>query len=146
VPERLAQRSSQWPVAHTFLDVVRLAGRSGVAPVTVARTYWQMFELVEAGWIWDAIGAMPRSDRWQTQARSALRDDLLSVLAALAEDALEIGSIEAWHQQNAQVLARTGEISAELRRSDALELTSLTVALRQLHNLVLASPQQVQPR
>lgn len=143
VPEGLAQRSSQWPVVHTFLDVVRLASRRGVTPATVARSYWRMFETVDAGWIWDAIGAMPRSDRWQTQARSALRDGLLAVLADLADDALAVGSVDAWAARNERVLARTAGIFAELRRSDALELTALTVALRQLHNLVLASPQEV---
>jgi glutamate dehydrogenase len=140
VPERLAQRSSQWPVVHTFLDIVRLAGRTGAPVAAVARTYWEMFEVVDAGWVWDAIGSMPRSDRWQTQARSALRDDLLAVLADLTEDVLGVGSVDAWTARNERSLARAAGLSAELRRSDALELTTLTVALRQLRNVVLSSP------
>jgi glutamate dehydrogenase len=142
VPERLAQQSSQWPVVHTFFDVIEVATRSSVDPADAARTYWQLFDAVDVGWLWDAIGALPRSDRWQTQARSALRDDLLAVLADLTDDALGIGSVDGWRSANEGIIARTATMFTELRRVDTHDITTLTVALRQLRNLALATQRQ----
>ena len=51
--------------------------------------YWTLFDRLELIWLWDGIGALPRSDRWQTQARGALRDDLLTALAELTENVLD---------------------------------------------------------
>ena len=76
-------------------------------PAAVARMYWQVFEALDIGWLWDAIGALPRSDRWQTQARSALRDDLLIVLADLTDECLLLGSVDEWMAANERVVART---------------------------------------
>jgi glutamate dehydrogenase len=80
---------------------------------------------------------LPRNDRWQTQARSALRDDLMSALADLADDALYVGSAREWATANERVVKRAMAMFTEIRRSDAYDLTTLSVALRQLRNLVL---------
>ena len=100
VPEHLAQRATLWPLLHTGFDVVELAARTDESIATVAGVYWAMFDVLDIGWLWDAIGALPRVDRWQTQARSALRDDLLVALADLADDALYVGSAQAWVSAN----------------------------------------------
>ena len=139
VPERLAQRAATWPIAHTLFDVIEIAEARALDPTDVARTYWSMFDAVEAGWLWDAIGALPRSDRWQTQARSALRDDLLAVLCDLTRDALELGSLDQWRSLNERLLARTSTMFLELRRVDVHDLTTLTVGLRQLRNLAIST-------
>jgi glutamate dehydrogenase len=87
--------------------------------------------------LWDAVGALPRNDRWQTQARSALRDDLMNALANLADDALYVGGAGEWITANERIVARAMAMFTEIRRADAYDLTTLSVALRQLRNLVL---------
>ena len=82
VPEELAQRSALWPLLHTAFDIIELAQHRQEDPSAVAKMYWRVFEAIDIGWLWDAIGTLSRSDRWQTQARSALRDDLLAAIAA----------------------------------------------------------------
>jgi glutamate dehydrogenase len=139
VPEQLAQRSAAWPLLHTGFDIVELAQREGADPVEVARSYWAMFDTVEVGWLWEAIGALPRSDRWQTQARSALRDDLLAVLADLTADARALGSVASWRTANERAIARTGAMFTEIRRAERFDITVLSVALRQLRNLALTT-------
>jgi glutamate dehydrogenase len=139
VPEQLAQRSAAWPLLHTGFDIVELAQREGADPIEVARSYWAMFDTVEVGWLWEAIGALPRSDRWQTQARSALRDDLLAVLADLTADARALGSVAAWSTTNERAIARTGAMFTEIRRAERFDITVLSVALRQLRNLALTT-------
>ncbi|HSH10444.1 MAG TPA: NAD-glutamate dehydrogenase, partial [Ilumatobacter sp.] len=76
VPEDLATRSVVWRLLHTAFDVIELADRAAADPLAVATAYWELFDRLELLWLWDAIGALPRADRWQTQARGALRDDL----------------------------------------------------------------------
>jgi glutamate dehydrogenase len=105
----------------------------------VARAYWQVFDAADVAWLWEAIGALPRTDRWQTQARSALRDDLLAALADLADDVLYAGSVEAWITANERVVARTLSMFTEIKRADSFDLTVLSVALRQLRNLALTT-------
>ncbi len=139
VPERLAQRSTVWPLQHTAFDVIELAHREGEPVAAVARAYWEVFELLDVGWLWDAIGALPRTDRWQTQARSALRDDLLAALADLADDALFMGSAQAWADANQRVVGRTMTMFTDIRRSDGFDIATLSVALRQLRNLALVT-------
>ena len=137
VPEQLAQRSVLWPLMHTGFDVIDLAHRQHLTVRQAAAAYWEMFDALDLGWLWDAVGALPRNDRWQTQARSALRDDLMNALANLADDALYVGGAREWITANERIVARAMAMFTEIRRADAYDLTTLSVALRQLRNLVL---------
>ncbi len=137
VPERLAQRSVLWPFMHTAFDVIDLASRQHLAVRETVASYWEMFDTLDLGWLWDAVGALPRNDRWQTQARSALRDDLMGALADLADDALYVGGARDWAAANERVVARAIAMFTEIRRADAYDLTTISVALRQLRNLAL---------
>ncbi len=137
VPEALAQRSVLWPLLHTGFDVVDLAERTQKPLHSVAGVYWEVFEQLDLGWLWDAIGKLPRSNRWQTQARAALRDDLLAALADLAEDAITAGSVADWMDASERMITRARTLFTDIRRVDSHDLTTLSVALRQLRNLAL---------
>jgi glutamate dehydrogenase len=137
VPEDLAQRSVLWPLMHTAFDMIDLANRQHLTVRETAAAYWEVFDFLDLGWLWDAVGMLPRNDRWQTQARSALRDDLMGGLAALADDALYVGGASEWAAANDGVVGRALAMLAEIRRADAYDLTTLSVALRQLRNLAL---------
>ena len=148
VPEDLAARAARWPRMHTAFDIVELAHgeRSNVADA--ARAYWAVFEAFELEWLWDGVGHLPRSDRWQTQARSALRDDLMTVIADLTALVLAAadGSPEDWIASNERAVARAMAMHTEIRRAESFDLTTLSVALRQLRNLTLtASGQDTAP-
>ena len=145
VPEQLAQRSTLWPLLHTGFDIVELAGRTGEPVAAVAGAYWSMFDVLDIAWLWEAIGALPRVDRWQTQARSALRDDLLVALADLADDALYVGSAQGWVAANERIVARAMGIFTDIRRVGTLDVGILSVALRQLRNLSLLTQRPASP-
>ena len=137
MPEHLAQRSAQWNLLHTCFDMIELGHKLGTPLAEVSTTYWHVFDVLDLTWLWDGIGGLPRSNRWQTQARSALRDDLLVALADLSEDALLAGGVDAWQDTNERMVARAMAMFTELRRADAQDLTTLSVAVRQLRNLAL---------
>ncbi len=141
VPQELAERSAVWPLLHTTFDVIELADRDGTDPVEAAAAYWELFDRFELMWLWDAVGALPRSDRWQTQARGALRDDLLTALAELTGNVIEAGdgSVGSWLGANERAVERATSLLMEIRRAESFDVTNLSVALRQLRNLALTS-------
>jgi glutamate dehydrogenase len=141
VPERLAERAGAWPLLHTGFDLIELAATYGRDVAELARVDWQIFDRLELLWLWDGIGALPRSDRWQTQGRSALRDDLLTALGELTRTVIESsgGSVDAWLEANERAVARATAMFTEIRRAESYDLTALSVALRQLRNLALTS-------
>jgi glutamate dehydrogenase len=145
VPEAIARASGVWRLLHTGFDLVEISRSADVPLAGTATAYWHLFDRLDLMWLWEGIGALPRATRWQNQARSALRDDLLSVLAALAATVVTAGgnsvdrSIDAWSAVNERTIGRVAAILTEIRRTEARDLTSLSVALRQLRNLVQTS-------
>ena len=141
VPEGLAERAGVWPLLHTGFDLIELAGTYDRDVRDVARVSWELFDRLDLLWLWDGIGALPRSDRWQTQARSALRDDLLTALVELTATVVESPgrSVDAWLAANERSVARAAAMFTEIRRAESYDLTALSVALRQLRNLALTS-------
>jgi glutamate dehydrogenase len=87
------------------------------------------------------VDNLPRSDRWQEQARSALRDDLLTVLAELTRNVMRSagGSPRAWIEANERAVGRALAMHTAIRRAESLDLTTLSVALRQLRNLTITA-------
>ena len=100
-----------------------------------------MFDAFEVGWIWDGVGALPRSDPWQEQARSSMRDDLMTVLADLTRNVMRAaeGSPSDWIAANERAVGRAIAMHTEIRRAESFDLTTLSVALRQLRNLTLTA-------
>ena len=82
-----------------------------------------------------------RSAPSSAQARSAMRDDLLTVLADLARSVLVTadGSTDKWAELNERGLTRALGMHTEIRRVESFDLTTLSVALRQLRNLSLTA-------
>jgi glutamate dehydrogenase len=141
VPEQLAERAGVWPLLHTGFDLVEVAVAHGRRVSDVALVHWRVFDRLDLAWLWEGIGALPRSDRWQTQARSALRDDLLTALAELTTAVIDRagGSVDAWMVANERTIARTAAMFSEIRRAESYDLTTLSVALRQVRNLALTT-------
>jgi glutamate dehydrogenase len=141
VPEDLAERAGVWPLLHTGFDLVEVAEAQHRRVAEATRVYWRVFDHLDLTWLWEGIGTLPRSDRWQTQARSALRDDLLTALTELTSAVLDRagGSIDAWVAANERTITRTAAMFTEIRRAESYDLTTLSVALRQLRNLALTT-------
>jgi glutamate dehydrogenase len=151
VPERLAERATVWPLLHTGFDMAEIASARRMAITDVAAVEWRMFDRLDLSWLWGGIGQLPLSDRWQAQARSALRDDLLSALAELTVAVIEsaAGSVDTWLRVNERPVLRAQSMFTEIRRAEGYDLTTLSVAVRQLRNLasttVTVRPGTVQP-
>ena len=144
VPAELAGRAAVWGRLHTALDVIEVANARGRTPEDAGITYWLMFEQLGLDWLWDAVGALPRQTRWQNQARSALRDDLLGALRGLTDEVLRAGDrydaptvlMIGWVTSDRRAIDRTARVLNDIRTAGTFDVTTLTVAVRQLRNLV----------
>ena len=122
VPEAWPSGRRVAAAAHRRSTSSSSANRTSSRSPTCAAVYWQVFDRLELMWLWDGVGTLPRADRWQTQARSALRDDMLSALADLTDgDALRrrARSTSGWRPTSAPSPGRRrcSPRSAEPRRT-----------------------------
>jgi glutamate dehydrogenase len=146
VPSELARMAAVWPLAHTAFDVVEEAMSFGRGAPELASVYWTAFDALDGLWLWERIGALPRTDRWTSQARGALRDDFMGCLRALASDVARFAPYEApadaaaaWLEANARAVQRAQAIFSEIRTGGVFDFATLSVAIRQLRNLVLTT-------
>ena len=145
VPQELAQRVASLLAGFSLLDVVEIARARERPAEEVAPLYFALSERFGVDAMLTSITALPRSDRWQALARSALRYDLYAVLADLTagvlaetEEADPDERIAAWERDNAEGLARARLTLDEIAAVENTDLATLSVALRTIRTLLRA--------
>ncbi|KMS77781.1 NAD-glutamate dehydrogenase [Streptomyces leeuwenhoekii] len=144
VPEELATRVAGFSSAFPTLDIVSVADRMGKEPLDVAEVYYDLADRLTITQLMDRISALPRTDRWQSMARAAIREDLYAAHAALTADVLAVGDgtstpeerFRVWEQKNAAILTRARTTLEEIQSSDAFDLANLSVAMRTMRTLL----------
>ena len=102
-----------------------------------------MADRLRLDWIRDRVAALPRADRWQTEARAALRDDIVdlhrslteSVLATTSDDLEPSARIDAFVATHADAVARYRAVLSEIEAGGAFDLATLGAARRELREL-----------
>ncbi|HTU29952.1 MAG TPA: NAD-glutamate dehydrogenase [Solirubrobacteraceae bacterium] len=142
VPAELARRVAAMPALLSVFDIVEDAAACGTDQYTASCVYFGIGERLSLDWLRDRVLELPRSDRWQALARSALRDDLYELHRMLTREILQganggnpIAAIEAWLEQNAESVARARSVLADVRASEHYDTTTLPVVVRELKNL-----------
>ncbi len=130
VPEELAARVAVSPPAYMILGIVETASRDELDPMDVARKHFEVGERFRLPLLVSRILALPRTDRWQTMARAALRDDLHSVHAQLT--AQELAGNVPVEKDITKAVTTLEEICAD----DDSDLARLSVALRVVRTLL----------
>ena len=144
VPEHLAQRVVTLDTLYSTLDIVEVAGTTKRPVELVAEIYFDLSARLGLPWLRERIAALPADAHWQMLARGAMHDDLsglqrtitASVLASGGDigDATEL--ITAWRERNARAIDRAQQLLAELHATASADAAMLSVALRELRNLV----------
>ena len=132
------------PAMLAALDIVSVAERTGCEQRKVAEVFYSLGFQLELNWLRDRIVELPRSDRWQALARTALRDELLGCHRALAEEVLtdadadadSAAAIEAWREANRGSVERCLGMLADIRAGRTFDMTTLSVALREVRHLI----------
>ncbi|WP_199549323.1 NAD-glutamate dehydrogenase [Streptomyces sp. N35] len=144
VPEELAQQVAGFSSAFPALDIVLIADRVGKDPMAVAEVYYDLGDRLTITQLMDRISALPRTDRWSSMARAAIREDLYAAHAALTSDVLSVGNgsstpeqrFKSWQEKNAAILGRAKTTLDEIQGSDSFDLANLSVAMRTMRTLL----------
>ncbi|MFC5065807.1 NAD-glutamate dehydrogenase [Actinomycetospora atypica] len=112
--------------------------------VAVADLYYALSDHLGIDRLLTAVASLSRQDRWDALARLSLRDELYSSLRAVTIDVLadtdntesSEEKIAHWEQANASRLMRARSSLAEIDRSGRRDLTTVSVAARQIRSMV----------
>jgi glutamate dehydrogenase len=112
-----------------------------------AEVYFALGDRLRLHWLRHHVEALPRDNRWRALARAALRDDLYSQQAELTAEILHATPgdlptaerIEAWVEANRGSVERTLQVLTDINASGAFGLATLSVALREIRNLITSS-------
>ncbi|MFB9659551.1 NAD-glutamate dehydrogenase [Glycomyces mayteni] len=142
MPAEIARDASAPIFGFGLVDVVECARLLETDLETTAKVYYGIAARVHLDEILNQISALPRTNRWQTLARSALRYDLYGAMAGLTASVLQAKpgtdpaeAVDSWAERNAAAIASVHEATEEAERSDE-KLAVLSVSLRQIRGLV----------
>jgi glutamate dehydrogenase len=144
VPQDVAERAANLGPRFSALDITDVANSTGEPLEMTAAVYFTLGDRLRLHWLRRHIEALPRDNRWRTLARSALRDDIYNQQAALAaevlsdtrEDKPANERIEEWVEANRGPTDRTLQVLADINASGTFDLSTLSVALREIRNLI----------
>ena len=105
----------------------------------VAAVYFAIGEALELDYLRDRIAALPRDDRWQTLARSALGDDYAQERAALTAEILRAGGLDRWMARHRAPVDRFLLVIDDIRGGSTPDLAILSVAMREARALSQSS-------
>ncbi|HJV12165.1 MAG TPA: NAD-glutamate dehydrogenase [Burkholderiales bacterium] len=131
VPSAMAITVAGLDALFNALDIVEVADERKRDIESVARLHFALAGELEFPWLRTAIGRLPTETHWATLAKASLRDDLAGMLRALTADALRNEG-----KRNAVLYERFRQVLTELRSAEAPDLAMLSVALRELRNLI----------
>jgi glutamate dehydrogenase len=146
-PEAIANRVAHLEALVPALDIVEIARSVDLDPAAVAPVYFRLGACLELHWLRNQIIALPRETRWDALARAAQRDDLYGEHAALTAEVLREGGdartpdehLQAWLESNEHSVSRCLQVLADLRAAGTPDLARLSVAVREVRNLIHAA-------
>jgi glutamate dehydrogenase len=142
VPLDLAQRVALTESLFPALDIAEIAEATGRSLADVGAVYAGVAARLGLAQLQDKITELPSDTYWQGLALAALADDLTGLQRALAQQVVALGErapealLAQWATESALVLERTQRLLAELTEAKHVDLAMLSVALRELRNLV----------
>ncbi|GIH22128.1 NAD-glutamate dehydrogenase [Acrocarpospora phusangensis] len=147
VPADLAERTAGMVPAYSTFDLVEIAMLTKRPVHEAAEVYFDLADRLQLARLRERVIALPRDSRWNSMARSALRDDLYAAHASLTGDVLIHSTpglapedrLARWTGANEAAVARAKLTLSEIWESDTFDLATLSVALRAIRTLVASS-------
>jgi glutamate dehydrogenase len=147
VPRELGARVAHLGALFPALDVADIAAAEDAPIQAVAETYFVLGTELDLQWLRERVTALPRETRWASLAAIALRDDLNADQAALTAEVVRNGRrdlpvaerVRAWRAACAVSVDRSLQVIEEVRASGAADLATLSVAVREVRNMIEAS-------
>jgi glutamate dehydrogenase len=140
VPAELAQRVAGFQALSSAFDIAEVADGAGEPVGSVAAVYFLLGDRLELYWVEEQVNALPRANRWQTLARSALRDDLRAhhramtagVLKAAGAELDPSARIDRWVAGVGKKVDWVHNVLSDVRATGHFDLATLSVAVREI--------------
>jgi glutamate dehydrogenase len=145
VPRELADRVSYIQSLLPVLDLVEVSAATRVSLDEATAVHFAIDDRLGLHALRELIAALPRQERWEALARRALWEDLQGEHRSLTTDILEEASgsggarVARWIEENATAVDRCEHILADVKAGNAPDLATLSVAVRELRNLIEAT-------
>jgi glutamate dehydrogenase len=146
VPRALAVRVGHLESLLPVLDLVEVSAATGLSLEEAMGVYFAIDDRLDLYALRARIVGLPRKERWEALARRALWEDLQSEHRALTAEILresENGAfaerVATWVTHNAVAVERCEQVLAEVKVGDASDLATLSVAIREIRNLIDAT-------
>jgi glutamate dehydrogenase len=142
VPPELAQQVAAADRLFNALDIAEIAQSAQTGVEAAAEVHFGVGERLGLDKLRQQIDLLPSDNHWQGLAKVSLADDLADLQRSIALDAVgaTAGSaaekLSSWEARNPAAFARAKRLVAELADAPSPELAMLSVALRELRNLV----------
>ncbi len=146
-PPDLAYRVAAGLYRYSLLDIIDIADITEIESAEVADTYFALMDRLGTDSLLTAVSELPRTDRWHSLARLAIRDDIYASLRSLCFDVLAVGEpdetgeqkIAEWEHISASRVERARRTLNEIRESGSTDLATLSVAARQIRRMTRTS-------
>jgi len=142
VPQSLALQVDAAESLFDALDIAEIGEASKVPLQQVAEVHGGVGERLGLDRMRQQIELLPADSYWHNLAKLALGDDLTDLQRSIAQEALARHQgepprvLDGWEHGNRQALERAQRLLAELKETPTGDLAMLSVALRELRNLV----------
>ena len=144
VPTELAARIGALAPLSSALDIVEVSSAGSRGVLDVAAVYFRIGSRLRLDWLRPEVSDLAVENHWQALAKASLRDDLAIQHRGLAAGVLQGAPagvtpeelVAAWLQRNDGRVGRCLTTFADLRAAGTLDIAMLSVAMRELRNLV----------
>lgn len=142
VPVELARHVDSTQLLFNALDIAEIADASKRPLAQTAQVHAGVGERLGLERMAQQIEMLPADTYWHGLAKLALTDDVTDLQRSIALEALGHGDgdagvvLDRWEQGNRQALERAQRLLVELQETPGSDLAMLSVALRELRNLV----------
>ena len=144
VPERIALQTVCLRPLYGAMDIIEVARATDLATEDVARTYFALDQELDLAWLKGKFTELPSETYWQARARLSLRADVYDEHRTLVEailrtehkEASAAARLETWLSQNGPGIERYRKVVTELKAQPKLDITMLSVGLKELQVLV----------
>ena len=144
IPAELAQRLSALHYLFYGLDIIRVASNTEKEVLDVAQTYFALEMDLELHWLRHSVNELPADDMWQRRAKAGLGDEVDNGLRTLTQEVIQSSAdvtdlqqrLDHWRELNSDNIKHYRTTFGEIKAGSELTLAMVTVAIRELRNLI----------
>lgn len=144
IPEDIAHQISSLHYLFYGLDIIRVAANTDKEVLDVAQTYFALEMDLELHWLRHSVSELVASDMWQRRAKAGLGDEVDNSLRTLTQEVIQSSPdikeqeerLAHWREQNSDNIQHYRTTFGEIKSESDLTLAMITVAIRELRNLI----------